>query len=86
MKLWFSIEPDQGTIQQMELLMENQKERRGLLKQKQTPSSYKDRGGRPAPQTQNKQSKSSVCLIINYGNSPFCCFLEGGRCEKQTGV
>lgn len=68
MKLWFSIEPDQGTIQQMELLMENQKERRGLLKQKQTPSSYKDRG-RPAPQTQNKQDKSSVCLIINYGNS-----------------
>lgn len=75
MKLWFSIEPDQGTIQQMELLMENQKERRGLLKQKQTPSSYKDCGRRrPAPQTQNKQDKSSVCLIINYGNSPFRCF------------
>lgn len=73
MKLWFSIEPDQGTIQQMELLMENQKERRGLLKQKQTPLSYKDRG-LPAPQTQNKQDKSSVCLIINYGNSPFRCF------------
>lgn len=67
MKLWFSIEPDQGTIQQMELLIENQKERRGLLKQKQTPSSYKDRAlpARPAllKRKTNKTQASLLCVL-----------------------